>query len=349
MKKRLSLLLTFVLILSLAGAVPVPEKSVAAGKIKLNNTSLTLKVGMVAKLVLKNAKGKVGWKSTQKSVASVNKKGVVKAKKVGAAAIIASHKGKTYFCNVTVKPKSDIPPDETPEPVPTVAPTTAPTLTPTPTVAPTLAPTPTPTPVPTVAPTPTPVPTATPTPSPSTPEEHRLALKEYIKSKGSKDSSTGYYKIRYSMSSGVSTLTETVYLEYDPETDTVHLELIADTKVTTYPYGHMSSSSTIKMYMNGNVDLFWIDFTYDSSENMKHTGMLTYKDTTVSQVGDDHTYPWDVKLNSGSGSYAFTDSQLVGLADSNMKLAIVTIDNCFLTKLYGLKTSMKDLGFDVNR
>ena len=186
MNKRISMLLTFVLILSLVGVAPINQSAVAVGKVKLNKSSLTLKVGATSKLVLKNAKGKISWKSTQKKVASVDKKGVVKAKKTGSAAIIALFKGKNYYCNVMVVPKADNGSDDTPKPIYTVKPSAMPVVTTVPTLAPTIAPTIVPTVAPTIAPTvaPTLVPTATPTPSPSTPEEHRLALKEYIKNKG---------------------------------------------------------------------------------------------------------------------------------------------------------------------
>ena len=350
MNKRISMLLTFVLILSLVGVAPINQSAVAVEKVKLNKSSLTLKVGATSKLVLKNAKGKISWKSTQKKVASVDKKGVVKAKKTGSAAIIALFKGKNYYCNVMVVPKADNGSDDTPKPIYTVKPSAMPVVTTVPTLAPTIAPTIVPTVAPTIAPTvaPTLVPTATPTPSPSTPEEHRLALKEYIKNKGTKDSSTGYYKLKYSLNSS-SNMTQTVYLEYDPEKDRVELELIANTYITSYPYGKMSSAASVYFDINGNADLYWTDFTYDSSDKMKHTGMLSYKGTTVSQVGDKRTYPWTIELNSGSGSYVFSDDGLIKLADANMELAMSSIDTCFLIKISDIKTSLKELGFDITR
>ena len=49
---------------------------------------------------------KVKWKSSKKSVASVSKKGVVKARKVGKATITATIKGKKFQCKVTVISKN---------------------------------------------------------------------------------------------------------------------------------------------------------------------------------------------------------------------------------------------------
>ena len=49
---------------------------------------------------------KVKWKSSKKSVASVSKKGVVKARKVGKATITATIKGKKFQCKVTVISKT---------------------------------------------------------------------------------------------------------------------------------------------------------------------------------------------------------------------------------------------------
>ena len=46
----------------------------------------------------------VKWKSSKKSVVTVNKKGVLKARKNGKATITAAYRGKTYRCKVTVKP-----------------------------------------------------------------------------------------------------------------------------------------------------------------------------------------------------------------------------------------------------
>ena len=73
-------------------------------KIALNHKKLTIAKGKKATLKLKNATAsKVKWTSKNKKVATVTKKGVVKAKKKGKAKIIATYKGKKYTCTVTVK------------------------------------------------------------------------------------------------------------------------------------------------------------------------------------------------------------------------------------------------------
>lgn len=72
-------------------------------KIALNKKSVNLTVGQSVTLKLNHASGKVTWKTSKKSVATVNSKGVVKGKKKGTAKITAVNKGKKYTCKVTVK------------------------------------------------------------------------------------------------------------------------------------------------------------------------------------------------------------------------------------------------------
>lgn len=93
-----------VLAFSAAPYMPVQDNaSVAeAAQAKLNTKKVTLRKGRKKTLKLKNAPGKVVWKSSKKSVASVSKKGVVTAKKAGKAVITATCKNKKYKCTVTV-------------------------------------------------------------------------------------------------------------------------------------------------------------------------------------------------------------------------------------------------------
>lgn len=78
-----------------------------AKKISINKKSATLIKGKTLKLKLKNAKAsKVKWSSSKKKVATVSKKGKVKAKKKGKATITAKYKGKKYKCKITVKNKA---------------------------------------------------------------------------------------------------------------------------------------------------------------------------------------------------------------------------------------------------
>ncbi len=74
----------------------------AAKKPKLNYKKVTLPVGKTVTLKVKRAKGKVKWKTNKKKIATVTKKGKVKAKKVGTAKITAKVAKKKYTCKVTV-------------------------------------------------------------------------------------------------------------------------------------------------------------------------------------------------------------------------------------------------------
>lgn len=67
-----------------------------------NKSRLTMKVGQVVKLKLKNSNTKVSWSSSKKNVAKVNKKGKVTAVKKGTAKITAKAAKKKYICKVKV-------------------------------------------------------------------------------------------------------------------------------------------------------------------------------------------------------------------------------------------------------
>lgn len=77
-----------------------------AKKAALNKTSLKLKKGKTYQLKTKNVKGTVTWKSSNKKIATVSKKGKVTAKKAGSTVIKATYKKngkiKTLKCKVTV-------------------------------------------------------------------------------------------------------------------------------------------------------------------------------------------------------------------------------------------------------
>ncbi len=83
----------------------------AATKKALNITNITMSKGQSRKLRVSGA-DKVTWKSSKKSVVTVNKKGKIKARRKGTAVITATADGKKYRCNVTVnkpsKKKQDI-------------------------------------------------------------------------------------------------------------------------------------------------------------------------------------------------------------------------------------------------
>ncbi|MBR1693102.1 MAG: Ig-like domain-containing protein, partial [Lachnospiraceae bacterium] len=103
--------LFLVLAVFVTTAAPAPEVSAASAKSKkvvISASKLTLTVGQSKTLkVTKGTKKVTGvkWSSTKKKVATVTKKGKVKAVKAGTATIKAKVGKKTYKCKVTVKKK----------------------------------------------------------------------------------------------------------------------------------------------------------------------------------------------------------------------------------------------------
>ena len=153
----------------------------AAKAPKLNKKTITLRAGAKKQLKVKNLKKKqkVKWKSSKKKIATVSKKGLVRAKKIGITKIVAKVGKKKLVCHVRVLPKKIV--IRRPKPMPVATPVRVVTPKPTAmvqpsettnvrptmdvTAKPTIAPTVKPTMVPTVKP--TTAPTATPTASPS--------------------------------------------------------------------------------------------------------------------------------------------------------------------------------------
>ena len=78
-------------------------QDVEAASIKLNTTRLTLKNVRSYTLKVKNTSKKVTWTSSNKKVATVSSKGVVKAVKNGTCYIYAKVNGKKLKCKVSVK------------------------------------------------------------------------------------------------------------------------------------------------------------------------------------------------------------------------------------------------------
>lgn len=97
-KKFVAGIVTSVFMLSVVPQLPIQNNiaTVEAAKVKLNVKKVTLSKGKTKKLILKNAVGKVKWKSSKTSIATVSKKGVVTAKKAGKATITAKCKGQKY-------------------------------------------------------------------------------------------------------------------------------------------------------------------------------------------------------------------------------------------------------------
>lgn len=95
--KKLSVMLLCCLLLSVI-AMPV-----SASAAKLNKKSVSLNVGKTYTLKATGTKGKITWTSSNKSVATVSSKGVVKARKKGTAVITAKYGKKKLTCKVTVQ------------------------------------------------------------------------------------------------------------------------------------------------------------------------------------------------------------------------------------------------------
>ena len=92
---------SFVLFLVLMFGTGFTDVKAAAPK--LNKKKATIYVGHTEKLKLNRAKGKVKWTSSQKKIATVSSKGVVKGKKAGKAIITATVGNKKLTCKVTVQ------------------------------------------------------------------------------------------------------------------------------------------------------------------------------------------------------------------------------------------------------
>ena len=167
-KRRYSKIAVLLSLSILATSIILPVSFASAAKIKLNKTKLKLTVGSTYKLKLSGKTGKIKWTSSKKKVASVNAKGVVKAKKTGKTTISAVMKGKKYKCKVTVKKAKQTKATATTKPA-TVASSKMPSVdTAIPTLLPSQTPFTPPTPIPTMTlgdPIATPEPTDTENPS----------------------------------------------------------------------------------------------------------------------------------------------------------------------------------------
>lgn len=78
------------------------ETTYAATALELNKTSVVLTKGQIAKLKVNNAKGKVGWKTSDERIATVSNTGKVTAKAVGKALITATVDGKKCTCKIEI-------------------------------------------------------------------------------------------------------------------------------------------------------------------------------------------------------------------------------------------------------
>ena len=103
--RSLALLLALILAIGFSPVTNVEAKAAP----RLNYRKVTLVQGKKKRLKVRNLsrrrRRKVKWYSTRKSVATVNRKGVVKAKRKGKAYIVAKVGKKKYRCKVIVKKK----------------------------------------------------------------------------------------------------------------------------------------------------------------------------------------------------------------------------------------------------
>lgn len=95
-KKIVAFMFVFLLVLEI-----LPIQSDAA--VKINVKKKTITVGGSVTLRIKGTKKKVKWSSSNKKVATVSSKGVVKGKRVGKTTITAKVAKKSLKCKITVK------------------------------------------------------------------------------------------------------------------------------------------------------------------------------------------------------------------------------------------------------
>ena len=101
--KKIKKIIVFMLVVALSFSSLSINNVSAASKVKINKKKVVLYVGKTTTLKLKNNKKKIRWTSSNKKIATVSKKGKVKAKKVGKTIVIAKVGKKKYKCTVIVK------------------------------------------------------------------------------------------------------------------------------------------------------------------------------------------------------------------------------------------------------
>ena len=105
--KRKILAFVMAVTLSLSAVEVIPQLNdtivVEAATVKLDYKNFVLRPGWYIENKLKGAKAsKVTWKSSNKKVATVNKKGKITGVKKGKATIIATYKKKSYKCTIKI-------------------------------------------------------------------------------------------------------------------------------------------------------------------------------------------------------------------------------------------------------
>lgn len=102
--KKITIYLFNILLISSIIFIPVSSKNevYAASKICLNKTKVTIVKGRTSKLKIRGTHKKVKWQSSNKKIASVTQKGIVKGLKSGTCFIYAKVKNKKLKCTVTI-------------------------------------------------------------------------------------------------------------------------------------------------------------------------------------------------------------------------------------------------------
>ena len=106
MNRRRTCLFTLAFLVAAVLGSLFAGKPAEAKAVKLNKKIVYLAPKMKVKLKVKGTGKKVKWKSSNKKVATVSKKGKVTAKKPGKATITAKVKGKKLKCKIIVEKKS---------------------------------------------------------------------------------------------------------------------------------------------------------------------------------------------------------------------------------------------------
>ena len=111
MKRVKKLIVVFIMMFAITTVVPISTnmggtKVEAATKVKLNKSNAYVVKGSTVSLSVKGTSRKAQWKSSNKKIATVSSKGVVKGIKKGTVTITAKVKGKNYKCKVTVETPS---------------------------------------------------------------------------------------------------------------------------------------------------------------------------------------------------------------------------------------------------
>lgn len=350
MKKRTKLVV-YLLILCLMASM-MPQNAMAVKKIRISSKSMKLYPGQSRTVKLKGTTKKPKWSSSKKSVATVSKKGKIKAKKQGNAVITAKLGKKKYKCKVKVLANPDTstsskeeqpsydnttgipasPAAPTSSSEPTLTPTAVPTSSAEPTLAPTAAPTSsseptlTPTETPTSSSEPTSAPTSEPTSEPEIGKNYKK-LSDYLVENGEYDSEDGSYYIDDLSGTSGNTYAQLRY-KSDGSYDFSALFTTDDagdlvTVTITPPDYAKGAVANIFVQTNDTSNLLYADGEVALSTLTKTSHGITYTDTNVP-----------------AGS---TRDSLYKLGESALGVGLQRWNE--MVKGTGLGLSLKDLGF----